>query len=133
MSKKIVWIEDDSDIIKPVIRPLQLAGHSIEHLYSAAEALAAVEMIREADLILIDMILPAGKTEQTFSRYAGKDVLKELREVHDVETPAVVFSVVTKEEVLEEIEAIDVVDIVRKPVLPSELKTRVERALGIIS
>ena len=132
MPKTIVWIEDDSDIIEPVIRPLQQAGHLFVRLRTATEALEAVEQIREADLILIDLIVPPGGAKGRFGRYAGLDVLRELREVHNVETPAVLLTVVTREEVVEQAKQFNVVDVVRKPVLPSELKERVERALGLL-
>jgi CheY-like chemotaxis protein len=131
MPKTIVWIEDDSDVIEPVIRPLRLAGYLFVRLRTATEALEAVQQIREADLILIDLILPPGQAKDRFGRYAGLDVLRELRKVHNVKTPVVVLTVVTREDVLEQVEQLDVADIVRKPVLPSELKGRVERVLGL--
>lgn len=125
----IAWIEDDSDIIEPVIRPLKLAGHEFRRFRSATEALEAIGQIREADLILLDVILPAGPAERRFSRYAGRDVLRELRQVYGLKIPVVVLTVVTREDVLQEIRELGVSDIVRKPVLPLELKDRVERAL----
>lgn len=131
MSKTIVWIEDDTDIIDPVVRPLELAGHRFVRLRNAKETLEAVNRIREADLILLDMILPPGQTDREFGRYPGLDVLHELREVHGLKTPVVVLTVVTREEVLQELRELGVVDIVRKPVRPSELKERVERVLKL--
>ena len=129
MSKTIVWIEDDTDIIDPVIRPLELAGHRFVRLRNAKEALDAVNRIREADLILLDIILPPGQTKREFARYPGLDILRELREIHGVTTPVVALTVVTREEVLQQLKELGIADIVRKPVRPSELKERVERVL----
>jgi CheY-like chemotaxis protein len=129
MPKTIIWIEDDTDIIDPVVRPLELAGHRFVRLRTATEALNAVQQIREADLILLDMILRPGQTKQEFGRYPGLDVLRELRKVQGVTTPVVALTVVTREEVLHQLKELDVADIVRKPVRPSELKERVERVL----
>jgi DNA-binding response OmpR family regulator len=129
MAKTIIWIEDDSDIIAPVIRPLEKAGYRFVRLRTAAEALEAIDQIKRADLILLDMILPPGHTERPFGRYAGKDVLRELRHTHNVKTPIVVLTVVTDEDVLRQVEDLGVADIVRKPVLPSELKERVQQVL----
>lgn len=129
MAKTIIWIEDDTDVIAPVVRPLERAGHQFVRLHTVAEALEAVEKIREADLILLDMILPPGQTEREFGRYPGKDVLYELREIHGVTTPVVALTVVTREEVIQQLKALGVADIVRKPVRPSELRDRVEKVL----
>ena len=129
MSKTIVWIEDDTDIIDPVVRPLELAGHRFVRLRNDKETLEAVNRIREADLILLDMILPPGQIDREFSRYPGLDVLRELREVHGLKTPVVALTVVTREEILQQLRELGAVDIVRKPVRPSELKERVKRVL----
>lgn len=56
MAKTIVWIEDDIDIIEPVVRPLELAGYTFVKLRTIAEALNVIEVIRQADLVLLDMI-----------------------------------------------------------------------------
>ena len=54
-----------------------------------------------------------------------------MRETHAVKTPVVVLSVLTNTRVHDELEKLDVSAILRKPVLPSELKKSVEHALGI--
>lgn len=129
MPKTIIWIEDDADIIDPVVRPLELAGFEILRIPTASEALASIEQIRAADLILLDVILRPGNTEREFSRYSGLDILKELREVHQIKTPVVALTVVTRDEVRQRLHAYDVADIIRKPVRPSQLKERVEQVL----
>jgi len=133
MSRTIYWIDDDTDIIDPVVSPLVCAGHHIMRLRTVMEALEAVEQIRQADLILLDMILPPGQTDRQFSYYSGIDLLQELREVHGVTTPVVIFSVVDPEKTLQELKNLDVVYFVRKPALPSELQTAVEEALGEVN
>ena len=133
MPKTIIWIEDDTDIIDAVVWPLEKAGFNFVRLYTAIAALEAVDQIREADLLLLDMILPYGQTEREFSDYPGVDVLRELRKIHDVTVPAIVFTVVTNEDIISRLEGLGVVDIIYKPVRPSELKKRVEQALEIES
>jgi CheY-like chemotaxis protein len=124
--KRIVWIDEDTDIIGAVVRPLEQAGHEIVRIDTAGGALtpAAIEAMRSADLVLLDMILPPGDTEPNFGPYAGREILRQLRTVHGVTTPVLVLSVVTNPELREAIEALGVSGIVRKPVLPSELKRR---------
>jgi len=131
MAKTIAWIEDDIPIINAVLRPLELAGYQFVRLRTAQEALEALDRIREADLILLDMILPPGQTDRKFGPYPGLEVLEELRQVHGVTTPVVVLSVVTREEVHRRLCELGVAkeNILRKPVLPSKLKERVEQVL----
>ncbi|HBX68653.1 MAG TPA: hypothetical protein DEH25_04535 [Chloroflexi bacterium] len=131
MSKTIIWIEDDTDIIDPVVRPLELAGYNIVRLNTAHDALNAIDQIRSADLILLDMILRPGNTDREFSRYSGLDVLRELRSVHQIDNPVIAFTVVVRDEIRQRLHELGVADIVRKPVRPSELKERVEHVLNL--
>src|SRR5262249_21033269 len=121
--------EEDTDVIDPVVRPLERAGYQFTRLRTVEEALSAVEQIRRADLILLDMILPVGQTEQEFGRYTGVGLLRELRETYGIHTAVVALTVVTNSDVLHELEGLDVAEVVHKPVRPSELKERVERVL----
>lgn len=129
MAKTIVWIEDDVDIIDPVIRPLERAGHRILRLRLVQEALENIELIRNSDLILLDIILPSGDVSKEYGRYSGLELLQELKDEHGIETPVVVLSVVTNAEVYRRLRELGVKDIIRKPILPSKLKERVERVL----
>jgi DNA-binding response OmpR family regulator len=53
-----IWIEDDTDVVDPVVRPLERAGHHFIRLHTVREARAAMEAMRQADLILLDIALP---------------------------------------------------------------------------
>lgn len=129
MGHVIAWIEDDTDIIDPVVSLLEREGHRFIRIRSIGEALDKVEIIRNCDLVLLDVIVPLGGVDRQYTRYAGRDLLRELREVHKITTPVVVLSVVSNPEVQRELEGLQVSDIVKKPVLPSRLKERVEQAL----
>jgi CheY-like chemotaxis protein len=137
MSKTIVWIEDDTDIIDPVVKPLERAGHRFVRLHTAQEALDALDDIRQADLILLDIIFPPAPSgfdqANGFNQYTGLHLLHELREVHGVHIPVVVLTVVIRPELDKELEALNVADIIHKPVRPSELKQRVEAVWNISS
>jgi hypothetical protein len=39
MDKMIVWVEDDTDVIDPVVRPLEGARHPFIRLHTVKEAL----------------------------------------------------------------------------------------------
>jgi len=127
MSKTIVWIEDDVDIIGPVVRPLERAGFKIIPLRTVKEVFANIEKLHQADLILLDMLLPDGGSEFEMGRYTGLDIFRELKTNHGLVTPVVALTVVAREEVRKNLRDLGVADIVRKPVRPSELKERIER------
>lgn len=129
MAKKIVWIEDDVDIIGPVVRPLERAGFEIVRLRTAKEVFDNVAKLHEADLILLDMLLPDGGSGLELGRYTGLDIFKELLENHALKTPVVALTVVAREEIRKNLRDLGVADIVRKPVRPSELKERIEQVL----
>ena len=129
MSKTIAWIEDDVEIIGPVIRPLERAGYKIIRLRTVEEVFDNIPKLQDADLILLDMILPHGKFEGEMSRYTGLDIFKALRDTYGVDTPIVALTVVAREEVRQKLRDLGVTDIIRKPVRPSELKERIEEIL----
>lgn len=129
MAKKIVWIEDDVDIIGPVVRPLERAGFEIVRLRTAKEVFDNVTKLHEANLILLDMLLPDGGSGLELGRYTGLDIFKELLENHALKTPVVALTVVAREEIRKNLRDLGVADIIRKPVRPSELKERIEQVL----
>lgn len=129
MPKTIAWIEDDTDIIDPVVEPLIDAGYEINRYNTIAQVLEHKKEIIRADLILLDMIVRPGVTDRRFGRYPGLDLLREWRG-EKIETPVVALTVVRRDEVTRQLKELGVADIVYKPVRPSELKERVERVLG---
>ncbi len=130
MSKTIVWIEDDVDIIGPVVRPLERAGFQIIRLRTAKEVFENIEKLHDADLILLDMLLPDGGSGLELGRYTGLDIFRILNLNHDLSTPVVALTVVAREEVRKNLRELGVADIIRKPVRPSELKERVEQIIS---
>ena len=130
MTKTIIWIEDDVDIISPVIRPLERAGYKIVCFRTAKEVFDNVQKLKDADLILLDMILPDGSLSMELSRYTGLDIYRDLKTKHNLETPVIALTVVAREEVRITLRELGVADIIRKPVRPSELKERIEQALN---
>ena len=130
MPKTIVWIEDDTEIIDPVVRPLERAGYQIVRLRTAQAALSNVAQIQHSELLLLDMILPPGDVDIELSRYPGLDILRELRQTYQISVPVVALTVVTRGEVRQQLHELGVADIIRKPVRPSALKERVEAVLA---
>lgn len=127
---KIIWIDDNHYIMKPVIFPLQQAGHLILDYRTPAEARENIRELRSADLILLDMLLPDDQEKSEASLYYGEKFFKELRDVHNITAPIVAFTVMTDNSLMDKLKALGAADILHKPIRPSELKTRIEAVLA---
>jgi len=127
---KIAWIDDDTEIIDPVIEPLVEDEHEIARIRTMRGALDSIETLRRCDLIILDMIIPVGDSNNDFEDYSGVSLLYKLRKEHGVTTPVIVFSVVDQKKVEGQLEALNVADYVRKPALPTDLKKAVDAVLG---
>jgi CheY-like chemotaxis protein len=121
----IVWIEDDIDVIYPVVIPLVEDGYLIEKIYSIKEARARLGQILNADLVLLDMIAP----DEVNEHYPGLEFMRDLRK-ENIKAPVIVLTVVSAKEVHDELIALGVKKILRKPVRPTVLKQTVEEVLG---
>lgn len=128
--KIIAWVEDDSPVIAPVVRPLERQGYQVERFLTIKEVLDNLDRLRECDLVLLDIFVPTGSVEGNYGRYTGLKLLQQLRDLHGIKKPVIVLSVLTDPKILKELRRQNVADILRKPVLPSQLKETVERVLG---
>jgi len=129
VERSIAWIEDDTHIIEPVVRPLEEAGYRISKFSNAQAALDAAEEIAKHDLLLLDIIIPQGNPELELGRFPGVALLRELQEKRRLAIPVLVLTVVDREEAIEALKKLDVEEVLNKPILSSELKDAVERIL----
>jgi DNA-binding response OmpR family regulator len=125
----IIWIDDDTEIIDPVVRPLEQAGYEIIRFRTIHDVLEAIEKIRNSELILLDMIIPPGEVTENYGHYAGARLLCKLRD-EGISIPIIGFSVVQEEKVREQLKKCNVTKYIRKPALPSELEEAVRSTLG---
>ena len=88
-----------------------------------------IEELRKCDLILLDIILPADDKRWENERHIGVHLLRNLRE-QSVTTPVLVFTVVGNPETSKALRELGVVDILNKPILPSELERAVLAIVG---
>ena len=56
----IAWIEDDALDIGDVLRPLKRGGHKFAVYTNVREAMDGVASLKNAHLILLDVLLPSG-------------------------------------------------------------------------
>lgn len=129
--KKIAWVEDDIDVIYPVVKPLEDLGFQILTYYSYGDACDHLEEILTCDLIMLDLILPSGNHEIN-GEEIGLELLKTLRIQKEYTGPIVVFSVIANTEDLETKKVLKGLKVkkISKPVRPSDLKKSVLEELN---
>jgi CheY-like chemotaxis protein len=130
MTKKIAWIEDDANIIRSVVKPLEYTHKiEIEIFDSMKHALDEIDAIKECDLILLDVILPSGMKEMEGQFHIGVHLLRKLREL-GVQIPVIAFTVIGNSETAKQLRELGVVKILNKPIFPSELEHEVMSVLS---
>lgn len=130
MSKVIVWIDDDIDLLAPLVHPLLKAGYRILNFRTGQETIRAINQIIGADLILFGTLIMPDYTGDRLTPYTGLQFIRELREVHHVEVPIVVLSFsAAQQDVLDSLNILGVSDILLKPLRPLELKEKIETVL----
>lgn len=129
-NKKIAWIEDDIGIIEDVIQPLIADGHNFTYLRNSKEVLEKINFLKTVDLILLDLIFPSGDEAMDFNQYPGVSLLERLKDEFKIEVPVIVFTVVTNGQAHKRLRELGVIEIINKPVRPSELREAVNRVLS---
>jgi CheY-like chemotaxis protein len=127
---RIAWIDDDTEIIEPVIGLLIKDGHHILRLRTVRDALDRVQELQMCDAILLDMILPPGECDDELGDYAGLALLEKLRKDHEVVAPVVILSVVDPKKIRAQFESLEVARYLRKPALRSEVKEAIDSVAG---
>jgi CheY-like chemotaxis protein len=125
----IYWLDDDARIIWPLVESLQDEGHEVKPVTTVVEALDQVGALKTAEALIVDMILPRGKADIGPDRYGGLSLLSVLRRQHGVHCPAVVLSVVSREELAPRMADMGVVTYLRKPATQQELTDAVTGVL----
>jgi CheY-like chemotaxis protein len=126
---KIAWIEDDIGIIEDVIQPLINDGYKFTYLRSIGDALDNIDLLKTVDLILLDLIFPTGDETIDFNQYPGVSLLERLKNEFKIQTPVIAFTVVTNGQAHKQLRELGVVEIINKPVRPSELRETVNQVL----
>lgn len=130
--KKILWVEDDADVLMGLVRPLEKDGHEITVAKDEKEALERIEKF-DFDLILLDMIIPTGvKGDVGDVPFIGMRLLKTLSIDMKIKTPIIVLSVVRDPDIIEEMNGLGVKEVLQKGAyLPSKLKEKVYETLAV--
>ena len=108
--KKLLWVDDEIDLLKPHIRFLADKGYNVD---TATNGEDAISMVKEEsyDLVFIDEMMPG---------IGGLETLSEMKEIH----PGLPIIMVTKNEaesLMEEAIGAKINDYLIKPVSPSQV------------
>jgi DNA-binding NtrC family response regulator len=130
-NKKVIsWIEDDADVIGAVVKPLR-EKFDIKEYPTYTKAIKNIDEICKSELVLLDLLLPPGEMN-VGGDLLGAQFLDELDKRKDC-PPVIVFSVIVNgDKAKSRLQGKkSVVEKLRKPILPSELKQKVYRALNM--
>ncbi|MFZ5980314.1 MAG: response regulator [Candidatus Zixiibacteriota bacterium] len=117
-SKKILWVDDEIDSLKPHILFLEKKGYEVAGVMSGDDA---VEAVRDNvyDLVLLDEMMP------------GKDGLTTLEEIKELQPhlPVVMVTKSEEESLMDEAIGQKIDDYLVKPVIPSQILLVIKRIL----
>lgn len=116
--KKILWVDDEIDSLKPHILFLQKKGFEVTGVMSGDDAVEAVGK-DVFDLVLLDEMMP------------GKDGLTTLEEIKDLHPhlPVVMVTKSEEESLMDEAIGQKIDDYLVKPVIPSQILLVIKRIL----
>lgn len=118
ISKKILWVDDEIDSLKPHIIFLEKKGYTMLTAMSGDDA---IEMVKKEsfDMVLLDEMMP------------GKDGLTTLEEIKEIEPhlPVVMVTKSEEETLMEDAIGQKIDDYLVKPVNPSQILMVIKRLL----
>lgn len=135
----ILWVDDNFQTLKGLIRPLERAGYSFDIVNTIALALEKLRSDVDYDLAIIDILLPLDKTVEvlmpecikTAGKNAGEGLIVFMREELGLKIPIIVMSVLGSDARLaNRLEPYEISYILNKGELtPTRVKETVEQAL----
>lgn len=124
MSKKILLIDDDTNIASYVKFRLQKKGYILKHMDNGLDGVQAIKDFKP-DLVILDMMMPG---------IDGREVAEIVKEKNLMDTSRII--VLSGKEVTEEVKALfdlGIHDYLQKPFNIDNLVVRIERVLSNLS
>jgi len=121
MSKKILLIDDDTNVASYVKFRLQKKGYTLKHIDNGLDGVQAIEDFKP-DLVILDMMMPG---------IDGREVAEIVKEKNLMDISRII--VLSGKEVTEEVKALfdlGIHDYLQKPFNIDNLVLRIERALS---
>lgn len=137
--RHILWVDDDYQIIRGLIRPLEQAEYSFYPVKTIAAALESLKSDTTFDLAIVDIFLPLAETTSTLmpasitaaGDFVGEGLIVYLRDDLNLKIPIIVMSISGSDgELVARLEPYEVSAFLNKGELkPLQVKQVVERAL----
>lgn len=115
---KILWIDDELELLKPHFIFLEKKGFSVEGALSGSDALAMLELT-PYDVVLLDENMPG---------LSGLETLLKINELH-ANLPVVMVTKSEEEELMEKAIAGKIADFLIKPVNPNQMLLALKKIL----
>lgn len=122
---RVLWIEDDYDIISDLPFRLEEAGYEFTILESKKDFVDNIRTLDDYEMVIVDLIIPQ-RDDEELSDFPGVDVIRILRE-HNKHIPVVVLSVVQDPKIRDSLE----VDLIlhKGALTPVDFKDQIEACL----
>jgi CheY-like chemotaxis protein len=118
MQVKILWADDEIDLLKPHILFLNQKGYEVEAVHSGSEAIEKCEATAY-DIVFLDENMPG---------ISGLDALAKIKEIRPL-VPVVMITKSEEESIMEEAIGGKIADYLIKPVNPSQILLSLKRNL----
>lgn len=116
--KRILWVDDEIDLLASHVMFLEGKGYSVKAVASGEEGVAAIRAARY-DLVLLDETMP-GKS--------GLETLQEIKEI-DSNLPVIMITKNEAEDLVEQAIGMKIDDYLLKPVNPLQIYSAAKRIL----
>ena len=111
MSTKILWADDEIDLLKPHILFLKNKGYEVIPAVSGNEAIEILGSGQNVDIIFLDENMPG---------LSGIETLKYIKTTHP-HTPVVMITKSEEEHIMEDAIGSNIADYLIKPVNPNQI------------
>jgi CheY-like chemotaxis protein len=120
MAKKIMFIDDEPDLVKVTSLRLKKIGYEVCIVTTGEEALNAIKET-PPDLIFLDLRLP---------QMSGDAVCKQLKSDEKLRQIPVILFTASMSNILEKVKEIKADDYLTKPFEPEELLNKIKKFIG---
>jgi DNA-binding response OmpR family regulator len=120
MAKTILIIDDDKDWVQMISKRLQLNGYQVEAAFDAIQAVSQTINLKP-DLILLDILMPAGNGVGVFKNLKGN--------VNTFNIPVIALTALSDKQTVETMTELGVSGYFEKPVDMAEVLEKIEEVL----
>lgn len=116
MNTKILWVDDEVELLKPHILFLENKGYNIETCNNGYDAIEMAEA-NAYDLIILDEMMPG---------ITGLETLQKLKEIIPI-TPVVMVTKSEEEDIMNRAVGVNIADYLIKPVNPNQVLMSIKK------